>query len=403
MRLLTLVTDAYGGLGGIAKFNRDLLAALCSHPAVSEVVALPRVESAEPFSKDAFPTGLRYRSETAGEKGHYALAVMKALATEGGFDGVVCGHLNLLPLGALAARLKRAPLLLIIHGIDAWEPPSGGVMARLARRALPSVDAFVAVSGVTKERFLGWSGLLEETGYVVANCIDASGFGPGSKRPDLLARYGLEGRTILFTLGRMSAAERYKGFDEVLEVLPAVAADVPDIAYLIAGDGDDRARLEQKAADLGVADRVVFAGYVPETEKADHYRLADAFVMPGRGEGFGIVYLEALACGVPVVASALDASREAVRDGLLGQVVDPDDADEIRVGILAALVADREVPEGLAYFSFEQFKGRWHRVVNRVFVSTANNRVSNASMPPFSASERQAITAPSPAENQPSS
>ena len=276
-------------------------------------------------------------------------------------------------------------------------------MARLARRAIPSVDAFVAVSGVTKERFLGWSGLPEEVGYVVPNCIDASGFGPGSKRPDLLARYGLEGRTVLFTLGRLSAAEAYKGFDEVIEALPVLATDVPDVAYLIAGDGDDRPRLEQKAADLGVANRVVFAGYVPESEKADHYRLADAFVMPGRGEGFGIVYLEALACGVPVVASALDASREAVRDGLLGQVVDPDDADEIRVGILAALVADREVPEGLAYFSFEQFKGRWHRVVNRVFVSTANNRVSNASMPPFSASERQAITAPSPAENQPSS
>ena len=99
-------------------------------------------------------------------------------------------------------------------------------------------------------------------------------------------------------------------------MLPALAADVPDVAYLIAGDGDDRARLEKKAAALGVADRVVFAGYVPEEEKADHYRLADAFVMPGRGEGFGIVYLEALACGVPVVASSLDASREAVRDGM---------------------------------------------------------------------------------------
>jgi glycosyltransferase involved in cell wall biosynthesis len=368
MRLLTLVTDAYGGLGGIAKFNRDLLAALCSHPAVSEVVALPRVEAAESFSEEAFPEGLRYRAETAGEKGHYALAVLKALATEGRFDGVVCGHLNLLPLGALAAKLKRAPLLLIIHGIDAWQPPAGGVMARLARRAIPSVDAFVAVSGVTKERFLGWSGLPESAGHVVPNCIDASAYGPGPKRPDLLARYGLEGRTVLFTLGRLSAAERYKGFDEVIEALPALAADVPDVAYLIAGDGDDRARLEQKASDLGVSDRVVFAGYVPEEEKADHYRLADAFVMPGRGEGFGIVYLEALACGVPVVASSLDASREAVRDGALGRVVDPDDPVDVRRGILAALEAPRGVPEGLSYFSFEWYRERWHDVVDGAFL-----------------------------------
>ena len=369
MRLLTLVTDAFGGLGGIAKFNRDLLAALCAHPAVSEVVALPRVVAAEPFLTATFPEGLRYRSETAGEKGHYALGVMKALASEGGFDGVVCGHINLLPLAALAAKWKRAPLLLIIHGIDAWEPPAGGVMARLAERMLPSVDAFVAVSGVTKERFLGWSGLPESAGHVVPNCIDASDYGPGPKRPDLLARYGLEGRTVLFTLGRLSAAEAYKGFDEVIEALPAVATDVPDIAYLIAGDGDDRARIEQKAADLGVADRVVFAGYVPEAEKADHYRLADAFVMPGRGEGFGIVYLEALACGVPVVASRLDASREAVRDGMLGQVVDPDDPADVRRGILNALETPRGVPDGLTYFSFEQFRRRWHRVVDRTFRS----------------------------------
>jgi phosphatidyl-myo-inositol dimannoside synthase len=95
--------------------------------------------------------------------------------------------------------------------------------------------------------------------------------------------------------------------------MPALIKEIPTIAYLIAGDGTDRHRLEEKAKSLGVHGRVVFAGYIPESEKADHYRLADAYVMPGRGEGFGIVYLEALACGVPVVASQVDGGREAVR------------------------------------------------------------------------------------------
>jgi glycosyltransferase involved in cell wall biosynthesis len=365
MRLLTLVTDAFGGRGGIAKFNRDLLASLCSHPATTEVVALPRVMP-EPVTR-LMPDGLTYRPEAAGGKAGYAQSVLQTLATGGRFDGVVCGHLNLLPLAALAAWWKRAPLLLVIHGIDAWQPPGGGVMAALTRKAIGRVDAFVAVSALTKGRFLSWTGLPEERGFVVPNCIDVSAFGPGPKRADLLKRYGLEGKRIVLTLGRMSAAERYKGFDETMEAVAALAPDHPDLAYLICGDGDDRPRLEQKAADLGIADRVVFAGYVPEAEKADHYRLADAFVMPGRGEGFGIVYLEALACGVPVVASSLDASREAVRDGLLGEVVDPDDADSVRRGILDALAKEPGVPEGLAYFSFEHFVERWHRVTEQVF------------------------------------
>jgi glycosyltransferase involved in cell wall biosynthesis len=313
------------------------------------------------------PAGLTYHSEAAGDKVGYARAVVQMLLTGGRFDGVVCGHLNLLPLAALAAAWKRVPLLLIIHGIDAWQPPQGGLMARLTRKAIPHVDAFVAVSALTKGRFLAWSRLPEEKGFVVPNCIDVSGFGPGPKRADLLARYGLEGKRVLLTLGRMSAAERYKGFDETMEAVAALAPDHPDLAYLICGDGDDRPRLERKAADLGIADRVVCAGYIPETEKGDHYRLADAFVMPGRGEGFGIVYLEALACGVPVVASNRDASREAVRDGLLGEVVDPDDAASVRAGILRALAAERQVPEGLSYFSFERYRERWHGVIDRVF------------------------------------
>lgn len=369
MRLLTLLTDAYGGRGGIAKFNRDLLAALCSHPASSEVVALPRVESTEKFDPADLPPRLSYRTKSAGGKIHYALAVGKALGTGGTFDGVVCGHLNLLSLAALAARWKRVPLLLVLHGIEAWQRPEGWGMAALTRRAIPSVDAFAAVSGVTRERFLLWSDVPETAAHVIPNCVDPSGYGQGNKRSKLLDRYGLHDHTVLFTLGRLSSSERYKGFDEVMEALPSVAAVVPDVVYLIAGDGDDRCRLEAKARALQISDRVIFAGYVPEEEKADHYRLADAFVMPGRGEGFGIVYLEALACGVPVVASSLDGSREAVRDGLLGEVVDPDDPESVKRGILSALTTSSDgIPDGLAYFSFEQFQARWHRVVDRVFL-----------------------------------
>ena len=263
----------------------------------------------------------------------------------------------------MVGRIQKSPLLLILHGIDAWTPHS----SPLVRWGLRAVDHFVTVSQYTKERFLGWAPLTPGQGHVVPDCIDPAPYGPGPKREELLARYDLHDRTILLTLSRLSAGEQYKGHDEVLEVLPALAKEVPDLSYLICGDGDDRPRLEAKAKRLGVEDRTVFAGYVPEEEKADHYRLADAFVMPGRGEGFGIAYLEALACGVPVVASSADASREAVLDGELGTVVDPSDPGDIKLGILTALDESPGVPDRLRYFSVDRFRERWHRVVNDCF------------------------------------
>ncbi|MGO8699651.1 MAG: glycosyltransferase [Limisphaerales bacterium] len=204
------------------------------------------------------------------------------------------------------------------------------------------------------------------------NSIAIEDFGPGTKDKSLAARYGIQNRKVLFTLGRLSEDERYKGIDEVLEALPVLGQAVPNIVYMVAGGGNDRARLEQKATALGVEDRVIFTGYVPEEEKAAYYRLADAFVLPGWGEGFGIVYLEAMACGIPVVASKLDASHEAVRHGELGVLVNPKNPAELQAGILEALRRPKGVvPKGLDYFSFQNFCQRCHSIVDQILGQTA--------------------------------
>jgi glycosyltransferase involved in cell wall biosynthesis len=116
-----------------------------------------------------------------------------------------------------------------------------------------------------------------------------------------------------------------------------------------------------------VADRVVFTGRVDEDRKADHYRLADAFVMPGRGEGFGIVYLEALACGVPVVGSVLDGSRDALLNGRLGILVDPDDREDLIRGIREALRRPKGVvPALLSEFSEARYVERVHAILDAI-------------------------------------
>ena len=360
MKLLVLVTDAFGGRGGVAKFNRDLLRALCLHRDVAQVTALPRV-----MIEDAgvLPAGLVYESAAASGKAAYLYCLGRLLDRDNDFGGVVCGHVHLLPLAAIAARWYRVPLILVIHGVEAWRRPRIPAMGRCVR----AVNAFVSVSRLTKERFLEWAPLREDQGHVIPDCVELSKFTFGPKPAHLLKRYGLTGRRVIMTLARLSASERYKGFDEVLELMPSLVQEMPDLVYVIAGDGDDRPRLHNKASRLGISERVVFAGYIPEHEKADHFRLADAFVMPGRGEGFGIVYLEAMACGIPVVASKADASREAVLDGQLGLLVNPDNPQEIRAAIQEALNRPRRFQKELEYFSSERFIARWHAVLHQTF------------------------------------
>jgi glycosyltransferase involved in cell wall biosynthesis len=135
----------------------------------------------------------------------------------------------------------------------------------------------------------------------------------------------------------LAAQERYKGFDEVIEIMPQLVRRFSTLKYLIVGDGPDRPRLEAKARTLGVSQHVVFAGYVPESDKVAYYNLADAYVMPSFGEGFGIVLIEAVACGIPVIGSRVDGSREALLDGQLGRLVDPRNQEELLKEVTAVL------------------------------------------------------------------
>jgi len=363
MRVLFLTMEAFGGIGGIAKYNRDFLRALCSAPKIEEVVAVPRLM---PLAPEILPPKLTYITEALRDRVSYIKAFLKLLIKRSNFELIGCGHIKLLPLAILAKFITKAPLLLIIYGVDAWTPPKNIFITYFLSR----VDLVISISEITKQRFIRWSHVPQQKFTIVPNAINQQKYGVVSKSQELLERYSLRDKIVLMTLGRLSAEEKYKGFDEIMEVLPELAKQIPNIAYVIVGDGDDRPRLETKANSLGVGERVVFTGFIPEAEKADHYRLADAFVMPGRGEGFGFVFLEALACGVPAVGSTLDGSREALRGGSLGILVDPRHPGDIKAGILEALRRPRGViPAGLEYFSFDNFEKRCHRILAHVVKS----------------------------------
>ena len=364
-RYVMLTTEAHGGFGGISLYNRDVLEAVCAEPGCREVVAIPRLIGA-PLGE--LPATLRYAAAGVGGIPRFLRTLLATLANTPRADVVLCGHINLLPMAWLAARRYRAPLVLFIYGIDAWQPPTRFLPAFLLR----NVARVISISEITKRRFVGWSGFPEDKVSVVPNAIHLEEFSPGPRDPELVKRYGLNGKRVMMTLGRMVSAERYKGFDEVIEAIATLGSSHKDLIYLACGDGSDRSRLELKAASLGVSQKVVFTGRIPEHEKAAHYRLADAYVMPSKGEGFGFVLIEAAACGVSAMGSLADGGREALRDGELGVLVNPDDPEDIKRGIIEALDRGAGIaPEGLAYFSFPNFSTRLQRVLADVLRGSA--------------------------------
>ena len=240
-------------------------------------------------------------------------------------------------LAAISRRLFRLRSIIYVHGEEISSRMPYDVDGRRRRRALAEADAIVAVSRFTREALETTMGVPREKIALISNGVDLQRFVARPRRQDLMARYGLVGRRVLLTVGRLYAR---KGMDRVIESLPSVLRVLPDVRYLLVGDGTYRADLEQLAIARGVRDAVVFAGAVPDAELIDHYALADAFIMANREmpdgdtEGFGLVFLEANACGIPVIAGKAGGSVDTVTDGVNGLVVDGDQTAQISAAIL---------------------------------------------------------------------
>ena len=350
MRILFFCTDIYGGHGGIALFNREFVEALLTHPRVGEVVVVPRVvphPGAHPV-----PPRVTYLERAARSQAVYAADALRL--SRQSFDLVICGHVNLLPVARLAAQHP----LLVTHGIDAWKK-----LDRLRSKLVHDCTGVISVSALTRDRFVAWSGFQGRT-FVLPNAVRLENYGIRPKPRALVERYHLEGKRVVLTVGRISGAERYKGFDEILEIVGDLP---PDVVWVVAGGGNDAPRLQRKARSLGVAEKVIFTGLFPEAEKADLYAMADVYAMPSRGEGFGFVFLEAMASGIPVIASKHDGGREALLHGKLGLLVDPANPAEVHAAIVELLArGERRIPEGLEFFAFPRFVERVAAIVDAV-------------------------------------
>lgn len=220
----------------------------------------------------------------------------------------------MLPLAAMIARWHGVPLWLQIHGIEAWSRPKDAVA-----RAVAQVDFVTSVSRHTRRRFLEWASVEPRFVRVLPNTVHPR-YRPDDRRR-ARARLNLDdGDRVLLTVGRMAASERYKGHDRVLDCLAGRGPERGEVRYLVAGVGDDSQRVQSRTKELGLSSVVRFLGRVPDDELPDVYRAADLFVMPSTGEGFGIVFLEAMACGTPALGLDGDGSNDPLMDGRLGRL-----------------------------------------------------------------------------------
>jgi phosphatidylinositol alpha-1,6-mannosyltransferase len=369
LTILMLLTDAYGGYGGISQYNRDFLSALNASPDVKRVYVWPRIYKDDP--SHPIPELVVLEREFSRGKRQYFRHALLALLYHPPIDVVICAHLHLLPIAWLIARTKRAPVSLLVFGIETWRPTN----SRLTNFLVSRVDRIISITQLTLAKLQTWTNLQGIKQTIIPPCVDLSVFTVGPKSMQLIERYGLSGSEILLTIGRLAETERYKGFDQVFDAIPSLAKKFGKIKYLIVGEGSDKTRLDDRAKELGISEHVVFTGRVSDQEKIELYRLSDVYVMPSAGEGFGIVLIEAAACGLPVIGSEADGSREALLSGELGVLVDPANREQLieEIGQILELKGPHCRIEAVHRFSKEAFVVRVCEWVSQVSEDISGN------------------------------
>jgi glycosyltransferase involved in cell wall biosynthesis len=220
---------------------------------------------------------------------------------------------------------------------------------------------------------------------LLPNTFDDNKFNISQKPAHLLQRHRLSSnQPIILTVARLSGEDRYKGYDKVIQSLPIIHQKIPNAHYILVGKGPDHKRIEQVINEFNVRDHVTLTGFIPDEELAEYYDLCDVFVMPSKGEGFGIVYLEAMACGKPCLGGNQDGALDALGHGELGALVNPDNIDEIAQTLIQLL--QKTYPNPLLFqpeqlrqavierFGFEVFQHRLQQYLEAFFISSKSGR-----------------------------
>ena len=324
--ILFLTLKVFSATGGIEKMNR--VAGKALHE-IGEDVKIFSSHDEKRIENKYFPSEIFFPFN-ANRKRFAVKSIKEGIKSK----VVILSHINLLSVGYLIKLLSpKTKLVLFAHGIEIWKP-----LSFLKKKMLLKCNQVWAVSNFTNDKIKELGYVTNDKSVVLNNCLDPylQKDNNDSKSNELLSRYNIsKDDFILLTLTRLNSAEKYKGYDKVLECLQGLINEYPHLRYLIIGkyDDEEKARMDKMIDSMNLQHAVVFTGYIAEEELSAHYHLADLYIMPSLGEGFGIVFIEAMYNNVPVIAGNKDGSIDALLNGKLGLLVNPDDPEEITLAI----------------------------------------------------------------------
>ncbi|MCX2575937.1 glycosyltransferase family 4 protein [Pedobacter sandarakinus] len=362
--MLLLTLKMFSETGGIEKVNRVLSKTLHEYVLTRDKQPLQVLSLCDqPGDLDT-----RYckKENFRGYGKNKVLFTLSALYKAFSAQTILLSHINLVSIAASIIFFgKRKRIIMLAHGIEVWRP-----LKPWKKSFLKKYVEIWAVSRYTAAVLAEKHGISTDKIVVLNNCLDPYFTIPDKfARPSYLAsRHQIESdQPVLLTVSRLSSYEMYKGYDVVIECVKSLITDFPNIRYLLAGKADlnERNRLTNLIEANGLMENVILLDYIPDHELADYFLLADLFVMPSKKEGFGIVFIEAAACGCTALAGNQDGSKDALLDGDLGLLVNPDDKEAIRASIHKFLKSGQTIERikalqrsCLEHFGYELYKNR---------------------------------------------
>jgi phosphatidylinositol alpha-1,6-mannosyltransferase len=283
-------------------------------------------------------------------------------------DTILISHINLAIIAYVIKKLfPKKRIIIMAHGIEIW-----GDLSIIQKSLLSIADRIIAVSNFTMAKIVENHQINVNKVVVCNNGLDPFMVIPSSfeKPIELLKRYKIDiNDSVLFTLSRLSSTELYKGYDIVLEALSDVVKVKPNVKYLIGGKGDDIEieRVMSLIKKYQLENHVQLLGFIKEEELAQHFLLADTYIMPSKNEGFGLVFIEAAFYGLNVIAGNMDGSRDAVLFHQGGNLVNPYNAEEIAGLILNSGIKNNQKQinkSAISRFEFPVFSKRFLGYIN---------------------------------------